>query len=828
MTGALTAERRLEHASTGRPPCKEGLEGRVRRPEPEGSPGQAGARRGKKAQDPPRGIAPVSRVRAVLLASAFLTLLLPLPHAQACAAEAAHAATNAAVPCGYIYPRLLFDLGARGAAHTLTMAQPLLLEGTLTFTWDITAEGMAAPNPASPIVVTFDFPRKPDWLSIEVEPPALEIPISPQYVVTSPSADGPSMVYVYEAPIAVRATLLATPTLEAPGQPSMLVLAQSSESGLYKPGFGIRDLPLALPEAIVPASAAAEGRALRIGAPEALALPPLAVEFEGATVTLEAREALALWEPASLVARVQRGGAPVRGLDLTATVVDEANTIQVTTGLRHAPEGSLAFTYTFPAPGHYRVHVAARPVPGASDAAIDPLVATFDLALPGTQWDALRYPDAYRASYEAPISDLQANPQELPRQFEMAWPFPVLAGAESASVQVRLGSSLSPALGAGSVYAEVLSPSGEQVAFGKLDMLAPSWDARLRAPLAQGQHTLRLWGTGANALGLGGSTLAADLGVFYPQQPLGMVEARGAPRPMDGGAIALGTGGMLLDLVLHDAPTPWQPMHAMLAARDAQGRTALHPDFILTVTGPAEHSPFGGGVLHTTGHRHPHDGLLHWAFTPPAPGDYLVSAYAGPTPEASGAFWQPAIASWPLRVAAPASGAYPQVYRAEYHDSASTVRPLGYAQGAAFDKRYAVPILAHAQELHAVLRVGTMAMVQHAEGAGPAALTLEVLDPGGRVLAASEPLLGQGQVEVRLPQPSSGLHVVRVAGAGYAPLDYGGAMLNLTIEVPYEQAPPAPGRAAPAGEDAVRSVPGAPLAMLGLALLAVLRRRTSR
>lgn len=754
----------------------------------------------------------MSNARRALLVAAMATALLA-PMAGACAG----------VPCGYIYPRLLFDLGERGTAYTLTSSAPLTLDGSLTFTWDITAEGLAAPNPTTPIVVTFDFPRKPAWLDLQVEPAEIPVPITPDHVQPVPTSAGTALVYTYTVPISVRATLTARPEVDPGHPPSLRILAQSSESGLYKPGFGVRDLPLALPEAIVAAAPArAPGAELRIGTPEALVLQPLALEHEGATLTLRAEGPLALWEPASLVASVERGGQAARAIDLAASIVDEESNILYTTGLRAGDDGTLPFAFTFPAPGHYRVLVAARPVPGASDLSFDPLVAEFDVVMPGVGFDAMRYPDVYRAAYSEPVSELHANPQDLPRQFEKLLRFPVLAGADSAAVQVRLGSTAGAAFGAGSIYAEVLDPTGEQVAFGKLDALTPSLDARLRAPLPAGEYRLHLYGTGANPFGVGGSTLEAEVGVFYPEEPVGAVRARGAPQPLAGGPIELGTGGMVLDLVLHEDAAPWVPMHAVLVAQDAAGRTALHPDFILTVR-RADAQPgeglYGGEVLYTTGHRHPHDGVLPWSFTPPAPGLYVVNAYAAPTPEVSTTFWQPAIASWPLRVEA-TGNAYPEVYRAAYHDSTSTVRTDDYAGSNSYAKAYAFPLLAGAQELTWELRISTMTMVQHIEDGGPAALTVELLAPDGSVLDPGPPPTNsgaRGTFDLRTMEP--GTYALRVVGAAYAPLDYSGSMSNLTFEVAYDAPPPLPAAPAAPSGDAPRAVPSLEM---GLALIAVL------
>lgn len=739
------------------------------------------------------------------LAVALLAALALLPAAEACGG----------VPCGYIYPRLLMGLGERGTLYELTQGEELHLEGNLTFTWDITAEGAAVPNPTTPIVVSFAFPRKPAWLDVAMDPPTIEVPIQPQYIVPSSEGGAVTLVYTWTTKLAVTARLNAQPTVDPEQPPSLLILAQSSESGLYKPGFGVRNLGLELPEALVATAAKAPGAQLRIGDVQPFELPNLDVAFQGATLTLAADHAIELWKPVMLTAAVEGMTGPAANLDMAASIVDERGNVLYTTGLRHRDDAALAIPFTFPAPGHYRVLVAARPLAVSVNAPFEPVVAQFDVVLPGLDFDALRYPDAYRAEYAEPMSEFHANTQDLPRQYEKLLRFPVLAGAESAAIQVSLGSTAGAALGAGSVYAEVLGPSDDQLAYGKLDATAPQLDTRLHGPLVPGEYKVHVYGTGANPLGLAGTMLTSTVGVFYGAPPVGAVTARGTPLPTKGGPVALGTGTMELDLVVEAEPALWTPFHGTLVAKNAAGATALHPDFILTLRGA------DGRILYTTGHRHPHDGLLPFGFAFPSPGLYMVDAYAGPTPEASGAFWQPAIASWAILVPAPADGVvrYPAHYEAMYHDSTSSVRD-GYGDGYAFDKRYEVPVKAGATSVSAELGLMTMAMVQMVEGAAPASLQLHLMAPDGKVLDA-QMVAGAGTAKVEAEGPlEPGTYVVHVAGVGYAPLDYSGAMYDLRIVADYAEAPSEllPGASAPAPQGQPARVP----ALEGLVVLAAL------
>jgi hypothetical protein len=762
--------------------------------------------------------------RPWLAAAALLALAsasLGPPSAGACSVGGASVA--AGVPCGYIYPRLLFQLGERGQSYEVRTGQPLDLQGTLTFTWDVTAEGMAVANPTQPIEVTFQFPQLPPWLNASVEPARVEVPITPDHLEANQTGAGLQVVYRYEAPIQLHARLTAQPEVQPEQPPSLLLLASSSESGLYKPGFGVRDLTLRLPEAVVKDPPLRQAQ-LRVADAQPLELPELNRTFEGAELRLRASGPVRLWEPAALTASVLHAGQAVSDLDMAASVVDERNEVLYTTGLRHRPDGALAFTTTFPAPGQYRLLVAARPLAGVSGYLFEPVIGVFPVTLPGLDAEALRYPATYRAVQDEPAAEFHANTQDPPRQFEKLLRFPVLGDAEALSAQVQLGSTAGPGIAAGSLYAELLGAGDEQLAYQKLDAVNPSMDVRLRGPLAPGAYKLHVYGTGLNPLGLAGTMVHEAVGVFYEQGPVARVLARGQPQTVAGGPIALGTGGAEAELVLEQAPAVWQAGEAMLVVKDAQGRVALHPDFILTVTRP------DGDILYTTGHRHPHDGLLHWGFPFDRPGVFLVNAYSGPTPEASGAFWQPAIASWPLRVPGPEHGwlTYPAQYHAHYHESTSSVR-LDPAGGYAYWKDFPVPVKQGAQRLAARLDLVTSAMVQHVEGAGPARLTLQLLRPAAGPGQYGTPAAGEtatlaGQAKVAAEAPEPGTWTLRVVGVGYAPLDYAGSLYDLDATVSYAGTPGedlGPASAPPA--PSARPLPGP-----GLVLLAALALGAAR
>jgi hypothetical protein len=308
------------------------------------------------------------------------------------------------------------------------------------------------------------------------------------------------------------------------------------------------------------------------------------------------------------------------------------------------------------------------------------------------------------------------------------------------------------------------------------------------------------------------------ISAFYDQAPLLPVQARGWPEPSAGTPIPLGTGGVEAEIVLEHAPAVWEPVEGTLLVKDARGQVALHPDFIVTVSQP------DGTVLYTTGHRHPHDGLLPVSFTPDAPGTYIVSAFSGPTPEASGAFWEPAIASWPFVVPAPAQGALPPMWHAHYHESTSSLR-LAADQGYAYVKDFPIPVLPGASHLEARLDLGTMVVVQHVDGVAPAALTMTLLPPGATSYASgdAQQVTGAGSAKLGKDAPAEGTWDLRVSGIGYAPLDYSGAVYNLTLQVHYPQ-PPRLATGETSGPSAVRATPGFEAAAL-LAALALLARR---
>ncbi|MCA1813046.1 MAG: hypothetical protein LC624_03725 [Halobacteriales archaeon] len=721
----------------------------------------------------------MARAPAALLLALLGMSLLAAP-AHACATSLA-----ADVPCGYIYPRLVFDLGARGTAFELRGGHELALSGTLTFTWDVSAEGLAANDPLSPIVVSFAFPGIADGLQASVEPANITVPIDPSHAESHPTPTGVQLVYNFTAPITLHARLNGTPVL-APGEPPrLLIVAASSESGFYKPGFGVRDLPLSLPEARVQQQGPARSAALRVADPQPLALGTVRQSFQGADFALTTSAPIEVWAPARLTASVQHAGAAVTDLDLAASVVDERNEVLYTTGLLHRSDGALPFAYTFPAPGNYRVLLAARPLATVTSYLFEPVVADFPVTLLPLDADAMRMPAKYRAAYDEPTAELHANTQDIPRQYEKLYRFPVADGASAVSAQVTLGTTLGTA-SAGSIYGELLGAGGEQLGYGKVDALTPQLDLQLKDGLTPGEYRLHLYGSGASPLGVAGTMLHSVIAAFYDRAPLLPVQATGTPESRNGDPIALGTGGVEAQVVLDQAPAVWRPVEGVLLVKDARGQVALHPDFIFSVSSP------DGTVLSTTGHRHPHDGLLPVSFTPDAPGTYIVSAFSGPTPEASGAFWEPAIASWPFTVPAPADGLLPAMWHAHYHESTSSLR-VSTQQGYAYLKDFAVPVLPGASDLEARLDLGTMAVVQHVDGVGPAALTMSLLPPGaanGSYAASPVPqAVAAGGASLAEHAPHEGTWTLRVQGAGYAPLDYAGALYNLTLQVHYPQAP---------------------------------------
>src|SRR5579885_1547329 len=127
-------------------------------------------------------------VRASFLSFALVLLLaiqvVPKP-VDACASATGLAQS---VPCGKIYPTIIIAL-ADSAPKSFPMHKGATLDipATVTFRFDAYQDGYGPASPTDPIKISFEYPRKPLWADIKVEPETISVNVDDPTQLTPPS-----------------------------------------------------------------------------------------------------------------------------------------------------------------------------------------------------------------------------------------------------------------------------------------------------------------------------------------------------------------------------------------------------------------------------------------------------------------------------------------------------------------------------------------------------------------------------------------------------------------------------------------------------------------
>ncbi len=197
-------------------------------------------------------------VELVVLAC-LAVVLLPLASASA-AVQADDLVRNedecAAIPCGPIPVIVTMQLG-----DTKGLSFPddgvITMDGELIYYFDVDNDGFGHDQTNKPIV-TFSTPRGVPWVTVQVEPAEIEIPVDDPSYISETDPDNPGQYqYEYRHPITVTLTKDATPTADELGdhlrsgdQYRILVAAQSTGSQVnaggttygHMEGYGVKDL----------------------------------------------------------------------------------------------------------------------------------------------------------------------------------------------------------------------------------------------------------------------------------------------------------------------------------------------------------------------------------------------------------------------------------------------------------------------------------------------------------------------------------------------------------------------------------------------------------
>lgn len=219
-------------------------------------------------------------MRLALAVTAFV-LLTPLAGAADVASspadevQAVAAASSCAPPCGEINPRILFEFEELTRDPVDTSAgDQIVFDGTVTYWFDADDEGYVPPDPQTPIVIQFTFPRMPAWAQMSIEPATIEVetiacPECPQASADDPTR--PQLHWEYTEPVTMTIDVLDVPE-PTPGYDygKLQVFAKSTESGIYNPGYGIREVRIATDGALEANSLGDDGNG--VPGPSALAL----------------------------------------------------------------------------------------------------------------------------------------------------------------------------------------------------------------------------------------------------------------------------------------------------------------------------------------------------------------------------------------------------------------------------------------------------------------------------------------------------------------------------------------------------------------------------
>jgi hypothetical protein len=151
-----------------------------------------------------------------------------------------------APPCGEINPRITFEFEDLGDEPIeLAEGESRTFSGEVVYWTDTDDEGHAPNDPTQDIVIRFSFPCLPTWASMSVNPTEVSVPVSTCPACFQTDADGsqPSTHYEY------RQSIERTVTAEEPPEATtgydygkLQLFAKSTESGIYNPGYGIREV----------------------------------------------------------------------------------------------------------------------------------------------------------------------------------------------------------------------------------------------------------------------------------------------------------------------------------------------------------------------------------------------------------------------------------------------------------------------------------------------------------------------------------------------------------------------------------------------------------
>ena len=554
------------------------------------------------------------RVPLVLLLLLVAPLSVLAPTASACVSGPSGglpgASANAAIPCGRIYPLILITTEAKtGTLYDLDRGAPLVVDALLTFTFDAAKDGYTPAAPNEPITISFEFPRKPAWAEMAVEPARVDVPVNDPTKFKADPADpaNPKLTFEFSVPIQVAITLTGQPVLkDGLDYHKLLVFAKSSESGIFQSGYGIKEFRV-VPEGALHEADVAGTRDVYVATPlpADVALSPVTRSFGGATVTLTPPAKTLWWQPQPFEFRIE----PAPAGKLVAAVHDEAGDLVAQSPVLDAAGGTVALNVTLVRPGLHTATLTVLPDAGTRGLPVTHALdfRAGDLSVEGVQFPKLMLV-AVSEPIPAPVGSPGATPQDALVQFERDVPFYAFDTAQGVTVAVSVrGSVPVPVGGAGNLQFSVLDPDGKLLQTSSVDPANPAKSFRIGSVPAEGWYTLRVSGIGAPV----GAAFDAAVEVTYVQAPQARNRADGLPDPTPD---TLGRGGLNLTLPV-DGLQVWAP-------------GALTPQYAdLPFLHATTVTDADGALVQATRLR---EGAA--TFSPPWPGAYRAFVHVQPMP----------------------------------------------------------------------------------------------------------------------------------------------------------------------------------------------------
>lgn len=533
-------------------------------------------------------------VRRALVLAALLALPLVAPTSGACA-----------VPCGRIYPLILIQLDGDATMWNVTKAAPVTVDATLTYKFDMMNEGYTAASPNEPVVIRFEYPRKPDWADITVEPEAITVDVNnPTYAqpdLAEPT--NPQAQFVFSAPITIRVSLVGQPILkDGYDFAKLLVFAKSTESGLYQSGYGIKELRVVPEGALHEADVAGTRDVFTTSPLPALALAPVTASFAGTSVTLTPPAAPAFWVPGEFIATVEPA---LRGRMVLA-IHDEWGALVASTTPVDSATGEARVNATIAKPGRHTATLTLLPDSGTLT---PPMTYALDFDAGALDAEGFAYPKSYLVATSEPIPRPLGSSADALAQFERDIPFFAYDTAQSVSASVALVSDAPVDLGrsAANLQFSLHDPDGNMLQAGSVDPTKPTWSIRVGSLPIDGWYVLRVKGVGVPVT----ARFDARIEAAYAAAPLARNRADGVP-DLTGGVVPLAGGNLTLPV---DALAVWAPGDLTPAIDRGEGVA-----YSVTVYDAQGRLAYASGVREGAS-----------TFSPPAPGAYRAFVFAEPT-----------------------------------------------------------------------------------------------------------------------------------------------------------------------------------------------------